>query len=384
MGPASPGPLDVESEKVLHQFVYLATLGKVKTMTELMNAIVLTGHGGLEKLIYTQVPKPKPQKGEILIKVGACSLNNADLNLRNSWYASETGFPEITGRSKSAAWNQNKLTFPRIQGSDPVGKVVEIGDGVESEILNQRVLVDPLIRADKLGEYGYIGSEIDGGFAEYAVVPASNSYPINSPLSDVELATLPCSYSTAENLLTKGRVSAEDTVLIMGASGGVGSAAVKLAKIRGATIIAIAGASKQNIVRELGADYVYDKDEQLAANLANHQITVSLDVVGGKYFNILIESLEVAGRYVCSGAIAGPMVELNLRDLIYKDLEMIGATRFDAEVFKRLVSYVELGQLMPTVAKVFPLDQIKEAQKFFQSKSYCGKVVITPESNINK
>lgn len=115
---------------------------------------------------------------------------------------------------------------------------------------------------------------MNGGFAEYVAIPVANVCPINSSLSDVELAKVPCSYSTAENLLTKGRVTAEYLVLIMGASGGVGSSAIQLTKIRGATVIAIVGANKQGLAQELGADYVYPPNEELASNLANHQITV--------------------------------------------------------------------------------------------------------------
>ncbi|MGD1803967.1 alcohol dehydrogenase family protein [Dapis sp. BLCC M126] len=353
-------------------------------MTELMNAVVLTGHGGPEKLVYTQVPKPKVQKGQVLIEVGACSVNNADLNIRTGWYAADSGFQEILQDTKSndektATWNQTGVKFPLIQGSDIVGEVVEIGEDVNPEILKQRVIVDPWIRAEKLADYQYIGSEFDGGFAEYAVVPTTNIYPINSPLSDVELSTLPCSYATAENMLTKGRVSAEDIVLIMGASGGVGTAAIQLCKIRGAKVIAIVGANKEYLAQELGADYVYRRDEQLITNLENYRVTVSLDTVGGEYFNLMFKSLCIGGRYVSCGAIGGPITSLDLRDLIYKDTEMIGATRLDPGVFEQLMGYVEKGLLKPPVAKVFPLSEIKEAQKFFQSKDFFGKVVITPK-----
>lgn len=354
-------------------------------MSELMNAAVLTGYGGPEKLVYTQVPKPTPQKGEVLIEVGACSINNADINTRTGWYAADEGFQEIlqdtkTNEGGKATWNQMGVTFPRIQGADIIGKAVEIGEGVTSEILNQRLIVYPWIRTAIFAEYQYVGSEIDGGFAEYAVVPATNVYPINSELSDIQLATLPCAYSTAENMLTKARVSARDTVVITGASGGVGSAAIQLCKIRGAVVIAIVGANKEHLAKELGADYAYPRDERLAENLAKHQITVSADVVGGEYFSLIFKSLVVGGRYVTSGAIAGPLVELDLRDLIYKDVEMKGGNRYEPEVFQNLLGYIERGLLNPPVAKVFPLSQMQEAQKFFQSKSFFGKVVITPEN----
>lgn len=353
-------------------------------MTQRMNAVLLTGYGGLDKLEYTQAPKPIPQPREVLIKVGACSVNNTDINTRTGWYAADEGFAEIlkdttkNDEAKSTGWSQIGIEFPRIQGADIVGKVVEIGTDVEPKLLNQRVIVDSWIRGKNLEEYQYVGSELNGGFAEYVAIPATNVYPINSSLSDVELATVPCSYSTAENLLTKARVSDRDTVVIMGASGGVGSSAVQLAKIRGATVIAIVGKNKEHLVKELGADYIYPRNDELASNLGQHQITVSLDVVGGKYFEIIFKALSIGGRYVTAGAIASPMVSLDLRDLIYKDIEAIGVTRFEPEVFRNLLQYIEKGLLKPKVAKVFPLSEIKEAQKFFQSKSFLGKVVITP------
>lgn len=357
-------------------------------MIELMNAVVLNGYGGPDKLVYTQVPKPTPQKGEILIKVGACSINNTDINTRTGWYAADEGFQEIlqdtkkNDEEKSTGWSQTGIQFPRIQGADIVGEVVEIGIDVEPKFLNQRVIVDPWIRVENMEKYQYVGSELNGGFAEYVAIPVTNVCLINSSLSDVELATVPCSYSTAENLLTKGRVSDKDTVVIMGASGGVGSSAVQLAKIRGATVIAIVGKNKEHLVKELGADYIYTRNDELASNLAQHEITVSVDVVGGEYFEIIFKALSIGGRYVTAGAIASPIVELDLRDLIYKDTEMIGATRFEPEVFQNLLEYIEKGLLKPQVAKVFPLSEIKEAQKFFQNKGFFGKVVITPEKKL--
>ncbi len=352
-------------------------------MTELMNAVILTGFGGPEKLVYTQVPKPIPKQGEVLIKVGACSVNNTDINTRTGWYAAQDNFSEIlqdttiNDPNSSSCWTQNGTEFPRIQGADIVGQVVEIGEKVDSKLLHQRVIVDSWIRSKDPNNYQYVGSELDGGFAEYVVIPATNVYPINSSLSDLELATFPCSYSTAENMLTKGRITQEDIVVITGASGGVGSALIQLSKIREAKVIAIVSAHKEQFAKDIGADYVYRRDDDLEKNLANHQITVALDVVGGDYFNLILKALEPRGRYVSCGAIGNPMVTLDLRDLIYKDLEMIGATRLEPDVFQRLVGYLESGLLKPLVAKVFHLSEIKEAQQFFQTKSFFGKVVIT-------
>lgn len=351
-------------------------------MNSLMNAAVLTGYGGLDKLICTQVSKAIPQKGEVLIKVGACSINNTDINVRTGWYAADSKFQEILqdrkeNNGRKTTWNQNGIEFPRIQGADVVGRVINIGESVDTKILNKRVIVDPWVRNGSLIDYKYIGSEFDGGFAEYVSVPSANVYPINSSLSDIELATLPCSYSTAENMITKGRVSDQDTVLIMGASGGVGSAAIQLCKIRGAKVIAVVGKKKECLAKNLGADYVYCRNKCLKSNLSNHQITVGLDVVGGDYFNIIFKSLEVGGRYVTAGSIAGPIVELDLRDLIYKDIEMIGASRFEKNIFKNLIKYIESRLLNPPVAKVFKLNEIRKAQSFFQKKDFFGKVVIS-------
>ena len=347
-----------------------------------MNAVILTGFGGPEKLVYTQVPKPIPKQGEVLIKVGACSVNNTDINTRTGWYAAQDNFSEIlqdttkNDPNSSSCWTQNGTEFPRIQGADIVGQVVAIGEKVDSKLLNQRVIVDSWIRSQDPNNYQYVGSELDGGFAEYTVIPVTNIYPINSSLSDVELATFPCSYSTAENMLTKGRITKEDIVVITGASGGVGSALIQLSKIRGAKVIAIVSTNKEQFAQDIGADYVYRRDDSLENNLAKHQITVALDVVGGDYFNLILQALEPRGRYVSCGAIANPIVTLDLRDLIYRDLEMIGATRLEPDVFQRLVEYLEKDLLKPLVAKVFNLSEIKDAQDYFKSKNFFGKAVI--------
>lgn len=346
-------------------------------MTVKMNAVLLTGFGGSENLHYTQVDCPTPKKDEVLIKVGACSVNNMDLNLRNQWYGQDfQDIQQIENEAfHSGSWQHSEgVKLPMIQGADIVGQVVEIGTDVEPTLLKQRVIVDPYVAATGR----YVGSEINGGFAEFTVIPATNVYPINSSLSDIELATFPCSYSTAENMLTKAQVTSKDTVLITGASGGVGSALIQLSKIRGATVIAIIGADKISYAKDLGADYVYPRNEQLASKVIQHQITVSLDVVGGRYFALLTKALAVGGRYVCSGAIDGPLVSLDLRDLIYKDLQLKGATRLEPEVFPNLVSSIEQGLLKPLVAKVFHLPQLQQAQQFFQTKTFFGKVVITP------
>jgi NADPH:quinone reductase-like Zn-dependent oxidoreductase len=241
------------------------------------------------------------------------------------------------------------------------------------------VLVEPCLReanGKALSSPWYIGSECDGGFADYVTVAARHAYHIDSALSDAELATFPCSYSTAENMLNRAQVSERDTVLITGASGGVGSAAIQLAKVRGARVIAVAGASKQQSVADVGADLTLVRGSSLEVALGNDSVDVVIDLVGGKDWPELPNILRPFGRYAVSGAIAGPIVQLDLRTLYLKDQTFLGCTLLDDGVFARLVSLVEKAAIKPLLARSFPLEAIAEAQAFFLEKRFTGKVVI--------
>ncbi len=279
---------------------------------------MLTGHGGLGKLEYREdLPVPAPAPGEVLIEVGAAGINNTDINTRIGWYSKKAaGDVEADG-----GWGGG-LAFPRIQGADVAGGIVAVGAGVAETRIGERVLVDPILRdpddpRDR-AKCGYLGSERDGGFAEFTAVPAVNAFAIDSGLSDAELATFPCSYSTAENMLTRVRLGEGESIVISGASGGVGSALVQLARRRGAFVVAVAGREKMAAVAAAGADVVVARDEAdlegaLRKALPGGEAEVAADVVGGDGFPMLIALLERGGRYVTSGAIAGPMVALDLR-----------------------------------------------------------------------
>ncbi|MFT7135890.1 MAG: NADPH:quinone reductase-like Zn-dependent oxidoreductase, partial [Akkermansiaceae bacterium] len=207
-----------------------------------MSGVVLTGHGGPEKLQWRDdLPAPKPGARDVIVRVGAAAVNNTDINTRTAWYSKSEADAE------DASWSGKPLSFPRIQGADVCGRIVAVGDLVDPARIGERVLIEPCIReadGETLETPWYFGSECDGGFAEFARVAARHAYPVNSDLSDVELASFPCSYSTAENMLTRAAVRAGETVLVTGASGGVGSAAVQLASARGAHVIAITSAAK--------------------------------------------------------------------------------------------------------------------------------------------
>ena len=336
------------------------------------------------------VPVPAPGPDEVLIEVAACGINNTDINTRVGWYSrsvtgatSGEGFSEA--RADDATWGRGGLTFPRIQGADVTGRVVEIGTNAPETLRGRRVLVDPWLRdpidpADRT-RAGYLGSEHDGGFAEFCAVPARNVYPVETDLTDIELATLACSWSTAEHMLHRIDLTAGQSIAVPGASGGVGSALVQLAKRRGARVVAVAGSSKVAQVRALGADEVVAREvtdvPAAVADANGGPLSAVADVVGGADFAGWLEALARGGRYVTSGAIAGPLVELDLRTLYLNDLELYGATVFEPQIFANLVSFIEAGEVHPVVGGTYPLEEIHAAQAAFERKAHVGGLVIT-------
>ncbi len=359
------------------------------TLPDTMKAMVTMGHGGLEQMVlHPDWHRPNPAAHEVLIKVAACGLNNTDVNTRSGWY-SKTVNDATTGGAfeevgeEDPTWGGNPITFPRIQGADICGHIVAVGAGVDPARIGQRVITDGWLRdpddPGNMDKTGYYGSERDGGFAEYATTLAVNAVPITSDLSDAELATFSCSYSTAEGMLTRANVTAKDTVLVPGASGGVGGALVQLAKRRGARVIALASEAKHADVAQLGPDRILPRaPDNLRAALGDEKITVVADVVGGPYWPTLIDILERGGRYTCSGAIAGPMVDFDLRTFYLRDLTFTGSTVIDPQVMQNLVKYIEAGQIKPALAATYPLEDLREAQAAFIAKQHTGNIVVIP------
>jgi NADPH:quinone reductase-like Zn-dependent oxidoreductase len=222
----------------------------------------------------------------------------------------------------------------------------------------------------------FFGSEVDGSFAEFAVVPARHAHRIDSPLTDIELATFPCSYSTAENMLCRAGVAEGQHVLVTGASGGVGSAAVQLAAARGAHVTAVAASAKHEVLRSLGADVTVARDADLVAVCGPDAFDTVIDVVGGETWPALLQVLRPGGRYAVAGAIAGPVVTLDLRTLYLKDQTFHGCTVLDDGVFTSLVQRIERGEVQPVVAAVHPLHDIVAAQEAFLTKGHVGKIVL--------
>ena len=331
-----------------------------------MRAVLLTGHGGPEVLdIQSDVAMPTPAPGEVLIRVAAAGVNNTDINTRMGWYS-------------GGGWT-GSFTFPRIQGIDACGEIVGVGTAVDQARVGERVLIEPCWREPgaPVASARFFGSEVDGAFADYTVAPARHAHRIDSPLSDVELASFPCSYSTAENLLVRTAIGPGDRVLVTGASGGVGSAAVQLAGARRAEVTAVAGADKHDAVRTLGAARVVARDADPVEMFGPGSFDVVIDVVGGPAWPGLLQVLRPGGSYGVSGAIAGPLVDLDLRTLYLNDLRLVGCTVLDDGVFAGLIARIERGEVRPVVAAVFPLEQIVAAQELFASKQHVGKIVLT-------
>ncbi len=352
--------------------------GKTELPT-LMAAMVLTGHGGYDQLSYrTDFPRPSPSVGEVLIRVGAAAINNTDINTRIGWYADSAA---DDGSVIDGSWTGEALGFPRIQGADVCGHVVAVGQGVDPGRLGERVLVQACLVSLRQGLLDvWLGSERDGGFAQYVSVPSADAHRINSGLSDAELASFPCSYATAENLLTRSDVKAGERVLITGATGGVGSAAVQLAKRRGAEVLAVVSPQKIEDCAVLGAHRLISRDQSLREAVGDNTIDVVIDVVGGEGWSDLLEVLKPRGRYAGSGAIAGPMVQLDLRKLYLKDLTFFGCTAQEEGVFEALIGYIERGEIKPLLAQTYPLADLVQAQKDFLTKRHIGKLVVIPPS----
>lgn len=349
-----------------------------------MRAVVLTGHGGLDRLEYREdLPVPVPAVDEVLIEVSACGMNNTDVNTRTGWYSKSVS--GATGATEAQSYEDGSwgggISFPLIQGADPVGRIVQVGANVDSQRIGERVLVDAWIRdpSGDLDKAIYLGSERDGGYAEYVAVPAANAHTVDTDFTDVELASFPCSYATAEHMLHRADVGEGQWVLVSGASGGVGGALVQLAKRRGADVVALTSGAKMSRIVDLGADVVLDREiDDLAEAVleVTGGVHVYADVVGGDLFPKLFETMRRGGHYTTAGAIAGPIVSLDLRTLYLHDLTMHGATVLPPEVFANLVSYIETGAIRPVVAATYPLEQLRDAQEAFMAKDHVGAIVV--------
>jgi NADPH:quinone reductase-like Zn-dependent oxidoreductase len=345
-----------------------------------MRAAVIARHGGPDVIdVRDDVPVPRPGPDEVLVRVSAAACNNTDLWTREGAYGSADD-PHQKG-----GW-LGPIDFPRIQGGDVAGTVVACGDESAAHVVGSRVLVDPA-RYDSDGPdarpVDVLGSERDGGFAEYVVVPTARTHAVDdSPLSDPELAALPIAYGTALGMLERGSVSGDDTVLVTGASGGVGLAVVQLASAHGARVVAVCGGDKAAAVRSAGAAVTVDRHGEgvlaKAADAAPAGYDAVIDVVAGPMVGPGLAVLRPGGRWVVAGALGGWAVDLDVRRLYLSNLALVGSTMHTPRVFERLVDLARSGVVRPVVAATFGLGDVAEAQRQLAQRQHVGKLVVIP------
>jgi alcohol dehydrogenase len=337
------------------------------TLPATMSGVQLVRHGGPEALVWRDdIPVPRPGAGEVLVRVLAAAVNMTDINTRLGWY----------GEGRQAGW-AGEMAFPRIQGSDLCGRVVALGEGVEGLPMGARVIC-PTNQHEPDSEnpirFVSIGSEFDGAFAQYCLVRARHLHDVTaSPLSDIEIGAMPCAYGTAHNLLSRAQVAVGERVLVTGATGGVGLAAVQLALLRGAEVTGQCSLSKSQPLHAMGA-------RVLARDTAPgpRRFDVVIDVVGGPEWQARLDALVPGGRYATSGAVAGPMVQGDLRRIYLNDITIYGATHQPREVFAGLVTIINTARLRPVVSQTYPLRDIARAQADLSAGRHPGKLVLLP------
>jgi alcohol dehydrogenase len=335
-----------------------------------MKAVVLYAHGGPEKLVYEEhFPDPQAAPGDVILRVHAASLNYHDVFTRR-------GMPGI------------KLTLPVIIGLDLAGEIVELGSGVTGWSLGERVLVDPVNRV----QGGLMGETINGGLAEYCRVAAHQLVRIPEGVSYAEAAALPVAYGTAHRMmLTQGRITAGEKVFILGASGGVGTCCIFLARMVGAEVIA--GGSndaKLQKLQALGADRVinyatHDFVEQLHTLYGKpHRrgqtggVDVVVNYTGGDTWARSLRCLRRGGRMLTCGATAGFDPRTDIRYIWTFELHIIGANGWERDDLETLLTLVQEGTMRPVIDTVLPLREAHEGMRLLEEREVIGKVIITP------
>jgi NADPH:quinone reductase-like Zn-dependent oxidoreductase len=348
------------------------------SVQETMSAVRITAHGGPEVLEVAEVAVPVPGERQALVEVSAVALNNTDLWTREGAY----GRPGDPGAL--SGW-RGPLDFPRIQGADVAGTVAAVGSDVDARMVGRRVVVDPAAYDSEgpgANPVGLMGSEWDGGYAEFVLAPVERLHDVSdSPLSDAQLAALPTAYGTALGMIERGRVHRAETVLVTGASGGVGLALVQLARARGARVLAVSSGAKLAAVREAGAHEVIDRATSVvdqARSLAPAGIDVVLDVVAGEFVGEGLPLLREGGRWVVAGALGGHQVRLDVRRLYLHNVQVIGSSMHTPAHFDLLMDIARQGGVEPRIEATFPLDQAARAQEQLAERNHVGKIVLHP------
>lgn len=342
-----------------------------------MKAVLFYEHGGPEVLRYEDFPTPEPGPEDVLIQVKAAALNRLDLFVREGW-------PGI------------KLTYPHIPGADAAGVIVAVGERVQDVALGDRVVVNPTISCgrcefcmrgeDQLcADFRLLGEHVRGTYAEYLVVPARNVVKIPEGFPFEQAAAAALVYVTAwHSLVTLGHVRPGETVLIVGAGGGVNTAYIQIAKLAGATVYAVgSSAEKLERARALGADVLIDRSQEdwsRAVFLKTNKrgVDIVVDNVGQATWFGSIRALRKGGRMLVVGNTSGPKFELDIRYIFGKHLNIIGSSMGSRSDFATVMGLVFAGKLRPIVDTVMPLSEARAAHERMASHEHFGKIVLVP------
>lgn len=342
-----------------------------------MKALYFEDHGELDAVKYGDVPDPSPGPGEVLVRVRACAINHLDIWVRRGW-------PGL------------KLEMPHWCGADVAGEVAALGEGVTGWDTGQRVVVDPGIdtkedvftrRGEVSVSPGYLilGEQIRGGAAEYVAVPARNLAHLPDHV-DFPSAAAPLLVSLAawRMLMHRGGLRAGETVLVVGAGGGVNSMAIQMAKLAGATVYVVAGDEEKGArAKQLGADVILDRSQvdwgreiyRLTKRLG---VDVVVDNVGRATLNTSMAAVKRGGRIVIVGNTSGPKVEIDIRYIFGKQISLIGSTMGTHQDFRDVTALLWAGKLKPVIDRVMPLSQGKAAYAVMERGEQFGKIVLTP------
>ncbi len=347
-------------------------------MAAVMNATVITRHGGMEVFAYTERPLPTIRSQDVLVRVKACALNHLDIWTRQ-------GMPGMT------------IPMPHILGCDVAGVVERIGASVKGLKIGTRVVIAPGQSCGKCAwckqhrdslcpQFRILGFQIDGGYAEYVAVPASHVIPVNSRWSFEEWAAVPLVFLTAWHMLmTRAGLKRGETVLVQAAGSGVGSAAIQIARWAGARVITTAGSgAKLQRAKMLGAhetvNYTTDDvGERVKVFTKGAGVDVAFEHVGPQTWPASVKSLGKGGRLVTCGATTGPKVELDLRFVFTRELSITGCYMGSRKELNQVLKLLAAGKLRPVVDSVFPLRDAAKAHEKMLSRDHCGKIVLTPE-----
>jgi alcohol dehydrogenase len=326
-----------------------------------MRAVVVKAHGGLDQIALVDWPEPKAGPSRAVVAVRACGLNYLDIFVRR-------GMPGLP------------VQMPRIPGGDISGVVVEVGAGVAREWIGRRVLIDPHIKPG-----GALGEHDHGGLCERIAVDAENLIWLPDDVSFEDAAALPIAYGTAWRMMrTRGQVRAGESVLILGASGGVGTACVQIAKNVGAMVIACASsASKLERLRALGADHLVDYTrEDFSARAWELTGRKGCDVIvnytGGETWVPSLRALARHGRLLTCGATAGYDPPTDIRYIWRREVNIVGANGWTRTDLEELLEEVRHGRIRPIIDRVFALEDSREAMRVVEDREVFGKVLVRP------